>query len=111
MHLIGASDHTHARLLREKLEGTGGVACRQIVVAPGGVGKGNPLYQSPFGLLSATLAFDIDAYKTTISFWGRNILNKRYMESGTCLVALGLGSCWAAYGAPATYGADVTIRF
>jgi len=80
-------------------------------VAPGGVGKGNPLYQSPFGLLSATLAFDIDAYNATISFWGRNILDKRYKESGTCLVALGLGSCWAAYGAPATYGGDVTVRF
>lgn len=80
-------------------------------VAPGGVGKGNPLYQSAFGLLGASLAFDIDAYNTTISFWGRNILDKRYKESGTCLVALGLGSCWAAYGAPATYGGDVTVRF
>jgi len=85
-------------------------------VAPGGPGSGlpyssNPLYQKGFGLLSATLAFDIAKYNTTIAFWGRNILNKRYMESGTCLVALGLGTCWAAYGAPATYGADVTIRF
>jgi|GEM_PF-2927150 len=86
-------------------------------VAPGGPGSSNPsytanpLYQKGFGLLGASLAFDIDAYKTTIAFWGRNILNKRYMESGTCLVALGLGSCWAAYGNPATYGADVTIRF
>lgn len=86
-------------------------------VAPGGPGSSNPsytanpLYQRPFGLLGASLAFDIDAYKTTLSFWGRNILDKRYKESGTCLVALGLGSCWAAYGAPATYGVDVTVRF
>ena len=86
-------------------------------VAPGGPGssnpsyKANPLYQAGFGLLGASLAFDIDAYKTTISFWGRNVLDKRYKESGTCLVALGLGSCWAAYGAPATYGMDVTVRF
>jgi len=80
-------------------------------VAPGGYGEGNPLYQKGFGLLSVSMAFDLDAYNTTIAFWGRNVLNKRYMESGTCLVALGLGSCWAAYGAPATFGADVTVRF
>ena len=80
--------------------------------APGApVAPGNPLFQKAFGLLGATAAFDIDAYNLTVSFWGRNILDKRYKESGTCLVALGLGSCWAAYGAPATYGMDVTVRF
>lgn len=69
------------------------------------------LRQKGFGLLNGSLAFDISKYNLTITFWGKNVLNKRYKESGTCLVSLGLGSCWAAYGAPSTYGGDVTIRF
>jgi len=39
------------------------------------------------------------------------VTNKRYAESAGALVASGVGYAWNSYGAPATYGADVTVRF
>ena len=69
------------------------------------------LTQPSFGLLNASLRFDLPAHNLAITLWGKNVTNKRYAESAGALVASGVGYAWNSYGAPATYGADVTVRF
>jgi iron complex outermembrane receptor protein len=45
----------------------------------------------------------------SISLWGRNLTDERYVTQGVNLLALGYGS--RVYGAPRTYGLTVTREF
>lgn len=67
--------------------------------------------QDPYGLLGASLSFDISKWNSTVTFWGKNVLNKRYKISMISLSNNGVGYTWANFGDPATYGLDWTIRF
>lgn len=67
--------------------------------------------QPAYGLLDASLSVDIEPINTTITIWGRNVLNERYLVSITSLVNAGVGAGFGTYGSPATLGVDVTKRF
>jgi len=76
---------------------------------PGGL-DGIPLSvttEPGYGLLSASVSFDVHGPDLKVTFWGKNILNKRYADS----VIATAGYVYASFGPPATYGVDVTKRF
>jgi iron complex outermembrane receptor protein len=79
---------------------------------PGGPSAPIASTQQPaYGLLDASLSVDIKPIDTTITVWGRNVLNKRYFNSIISLVNNGVGAGFGTFGAPATFGVDVTKRF
>ena len=60
-----------------------------------------------YGILSASLAFDVHGPDLKVTFWGKNILNKRYTDS----IIATAGIAYSSFGAPAAYGVDITKRF
>jgi len=71
---------------------------------------GVPLSQTVepgYGLLNGSLSFDLHDQGLKVTFWGKNILNKRYADS----IIATAGNTYASFGAPATYGVDITKRF
>ena len=86
-------------------------AASPAAAAAGSFTPDSVLTQKAFGTLDASLRFDLAKHNVSVQFWGKNILNKRYYETASAIVTLGLGYGWANFGAPATYGADVTFRF
>jgi len=60
-----------------------------------------------YGVLSGSVSFDVHNADLKVTFWGKNILNKRYTDS----IIATAGTVYASFGAPATYGVDVTKRF
>jgi len=76
---------------------------------PGGF-DGVPLattLEPGYGLLNGSLSFDIHDQGLRITLWGKNVIDKRYVDS-TISTA---GYTYSSFGAPATYGVDVTKRF
>jgi iron complex outermembrane receptor protein len=47
--------------------------------------------QKAYGLLDASLSVEIPKYRTTLTIWGKNVLNKRYLVSIIGLVNNGVG--------------------
>ncbi|WP_292931027.1 TonB-dependent receptor [Novosphingobium sp. PASSN1] len=67
--------------------------------------------QDPYGVLGASLTLDIPKWNSSVTFWGKNVLNERFKISMISLSNNGVGYTWANYSDPATYGVDWTIRF
>ena len=86
-------------------------AASPAAAAAGNFTPDSVLTQKAYGTLDASLRFDLAKQNVSVQFWGKNILNKRYYETASAITTLGLGYGWANFGAPATYGADVTFRF
>jgi iron complex outermembrane recepter protein len=66
-----------------------------------------PLKQDAYGLLSARIGYVSGDQRLSFGLWGNNLTDEEYFDDivGN---ALGLRGSW---GAPRTYGADVTFRF
>jgi len=67
--------------------------------------------QTAYGLLDTSLTFDLNQWHSSVTIWGKNVLNKRYRMSMISLSNNGVGYTWANYGDPATYGVDWTVKF
>ena len=68
------------------------------------------LVQSGFGVLSANLRYRPAGANWSVSGYGTNITNTRYMTNGlTALSSLGIAG--ATYGRPREYGARLDFKF
>lgn len=67
------------------------------------------LTQDAYGLLSARVGLEVDAWNAEISLWGRNLLNEKYFQSGINLESIGFNR--RGPGDPRTYGVQFTKRF
>lgn len=67
--------------------------------------------QPGFGLLDGSISLDIDKLNSTVTLWSKNMLDKRYKQGALSLSNVGVPYTWSLYGAPATYGIDLTVRF
>lgn len=62
--------------------------------------------QKSYGVLDGTLGVRLDKPDLNISFWGRNLLNKKYYTSGVSIESIGWNMLLT--GEPRTYGIQVT---
>jgi len=67
--------------------------------------------QPGFGLLDASVSLDMPQYSSTLTLWGKNMLDKRYFASFNSLVNNGVGTGVGNFGDPATFGVDYTYHF
>lgn len=67
--------------------------------------------QAGFGLLDGSISLDFDKLNSTVTLWSKNVLDKRYKQGMLSLSNNGVPYTWALFGAPATYGVDLTVRF
>ncbi len=65
--------------------------------------------QKGFGLLNARLALRFDSAKLEVAVFARNLLNKKYYDTGISSESLGINTL--VVGEPRTYGVQVTKRF
>ncbi|MCK9504637.1 MAG: TonB-dependent receptor [Porticoccaceae bacterium] len=65
------------------------------------------LQNDGYGILNARLSYVPPSESWTISVWGNNLTDKEYFQD---VVAAGVG-LRGSYGAPRTYGVDVSYRF
>ncbi len=84
---------------------------------PGVAGPGTPgtptslRIQRDFSLVNAEAQFHVDAYNVDILIYGKNILNRHYLEGELGVVSAGLGTAVGIPGAPSTFGIDLTKNF
>lgn len=67
---------------------------------------GNTFFQPAYGLLNAT--FDISYKNYTLTFWGKNLLNKVYYSYGYSMMGI---YNFASFGLPRTFGARFSVDF
>ena len=67
--------------------------------------------QAPYGLLNLRAAWDIAQPNLEVAIFGRNVGDTTYRTTALDLVDAGLGLNAVRYGAPATYGVQVTYKF
>ncbi|MFZ4602576.1 MAG: TonB-dependent receptor [Caulobacterales bacterium] len=68
------------------------------------------LTQKAYGVVDASVSVDLTK-SATLRVWGRNLADEEYFVSMIGLVNAGLGSAYANFGAPRTFGADLRLRF
>jgi iron complex outermembrane recepter protein len=67
--------------------------------------------QGGYGLFNASLSAEMPNYHSSIILWGKNLANKRYLNSLIGLVNSGVGVDFGTYGPPTTVGLDYTYHF
>ena len=67
--------------------------------------------QSPYGILNLRVSYDFDQPNVEVALFGRNVADKTYRTSALDFVDAGVGINSVQYGAPATYGVQLTYRF
>lgn len=67
----------------------------------------NAQYEKPYGLLDARIAFTPNQGQWTAALWGRNLTNSLYRVN----VNYALNDEVSRFGAPRTYGAEISFKF
>jgi len=65
---------------------------------------------SSYELLNLTVGFELERYHSTVSLWGRNVLDEKYRMTGFD-AAVSPGRVLATVGEPATYGITLRTNF
>jgi len=68
-------------------------------------------FQGGYGLLNASVSLDLDQYNSTITLWGKNILDQQYYVANVSLLNSGIAPTQVFYGDPATFGVNATYHF
>jgi iron complex outermembrane receptor protein len=66
--------------------------------------------QDKYGLLNGRISWELWDGKTTLGLFGRNLLDRRYLEGGVSLND-GIGTKRVYYGRPRSYGIEISRRF
>jgi outer membrane receptor protein involved in Fe transport len=66
--------------------------------------------QGKYGLLNGRISWELWDGKTTLALFGRNLLDRRYIEGGFSLND-GIGAKSVYYGRPRSYGIEISRQF
>ena len=67
--------------------------------------------QPAYGLFNAAITADLPRWHSSLTFWGKNLADKRYLVSDISLLNNNAGVAFGNYGDPRTWGVDYTYSF